>query len=227
MKAVPGFAIPILVGLVLMAGALGQTSPVPYAPGTNGPGPTFTNRQIFYSYPGSYSSIRKVDFRNLTFPTLDENGKPDGSISLRDGHYKHDEDYLHKTMDLNSIDHLDKSSPSDGDAAVVLFSWFTAGGSSSQGGIARVFKVSDGRLQIVQEIGWDTHFQAGQPTESFDPGTKTLVIRSAHYIPGDAHCCVSAMDVVTFKWNGSRFVQSGIQTELSKYGKREGKVLPR
>jgi len=55
----------------------------------------------------------------------------------------------------------------------------------------------------------------------------TLVIRSAHYIPGDAHCCVSAMDIVTFKWDGTRLVQSDIQTELSAYGKREGKIRPR
>jgi hypothetical protein len=90
-----------------------------------------------------------------------------------------------------------------------------------------VFTVSAGHLRSVQTIGWDTHFQAGQPTESFDPGTNALVIRSAHYIPGDAHCCVSAMDVVTFRWDGARLVQTGIQTELSEYGRSEGKTLPR
>ena len=90
-----------------------------------------------------------------------------------------------------------------------------------------VFTVANGHLRSVQEIGWDTHFQAGQPTESFDPGTKTLVIRSAHCIPGDAHCCVSAVDVVTFRWDGNRFVPTGIQTELSEYGKSMGKTLPR
>jgi hypothetical protein len=72
------------------------------------------------------------------------------------------------------------------------------GGSSSQGGMAKVFTMSGGRMRVVQEIDWDTYFDAGQPTHSFDPSTNTLVIRSAHYIPGDAHCCVSAMDAVTF-----------------------------
>lgn len=65
------------------------------------------------------------------------------------------------------------------------------------------------------------------PTASFDAGTNILVIRSSHYIPGDAHCCVSAMDVVTFRWDQTRFVQSELQTELSKYGKTAGKVLPK
>jgi hypothetical protein len=90
-----------------------------------------------------------------------------------------------------------------------------------------VFTVSDGHLRSVQEIGWDTHFQAGQPTDSFDASTNTLVIRSAHYIPGDAHCCISAMDIVTFKWDGTRLVQSAIPTKLSEYSKKEGKTLPR
>jgi hypothetical protein len=75
-------------------------------------------------------------------------------------------------------------------------------------------------------MGWDTHFEAGQPTDSYDEGTGTLVVRTAHYMPGDAHCCVSAADAVTLKWDGTRFVQTSSKTELSEYGKREGKRLP-
>ena len=90
-----------------------------------------------------------------------------------------------------------------------------------------MFNLSANRLCVVQEIDWDTHFQAGQPTDSFDPSTNTLVIRSAHYIPGDAHCCVSAMDVVTLRWDGTQFAPAPIQTELSEYGKTQGKTLPR
>ena len=90
-----------------------------------------------------------------------------------------------------------------------------------------VRELSNGHLRVIQDLGWDTHFDAGQPTESFDDAKNTLVVRTAHYIPGDAHCCVSAMDVVALKWNGTRFVQTSFQTELSAYGKREGKILPR
>jgi hypothetical protein len=35
------------------------------------------------------------------------------------------------------------------------------------------------------------------------------------------------MDVITLRWNGERFVQTGLQTELSAYGKEEHKVLPK
>ena len=213
--------------LFLVAAAFGQTSRVPYAPGTDGPGPTFTNDTANLSCPGSYSSIRNVDFRNFTFPASDRAAIPAGSFSLKNGHYKVDEGGVHFSMDLDSVYYLGTSTSSKGGFALVLFSWFAAGGSSSQGGTAQVFTVSNAHLRSVQKIGWDTHFQAGQPTDSFDPSTKTLVIRSAHYIPGDAHCCVSAMDIVTFRWDGTRFVQSSIQTELSEYGKKQGKTLPK
>ena len=212
---------------VLLTAAFGQTSQVPYAAYGDGTGPTFSNSQAGQSYPGSYSSIRQVNFRNFRVPVFDAAGKPAGSISFKNGRYKSDEPGSNYAEELDSIHYLKGSSSSRGGSALVLYSWNDGGGSSSQGGSATVFTVTNGRLRSVQEIGWDTHFHAGQPTDSFDPGTRTLVIRSSHYIPGDAHCCVSAMDVVTFRWDGTRFLQTGIQTELSEYGKSERKTLPR
>ena len=212
--------------LLVVTAAFGQISQVPYAPDSDGPGPTFTSEDVSLSYPGYYSSIRKVDFRNFKFPFFDQAGKPAGSFSVKNGHYKHDEPDDHSSIDVDSICYLSTFPSSKGSSALVLYSWFAVGGSSSQGGTAEVFTVSDGHLRSVQKIDWDTHFQSGQPTDSFDPSTNTLVIRSAHYIPGDAHCCVSAVDIISFRWDGTRFAQSGIQTELSEYGKREGKKLP-
>ena len=81
---------------------------------------------------------------------------------------------------------------SNGQAALVLYSWFDVGGSSSKGGIAQVFTVVGGALRSMQKISWDTHFDAGQPFVTFDLSTDTLVIRPAHYIPGDAHCCIGS-----------------------------------
>ena len=146
-------------------------------------------------------------------------------VIFSNGHYE-DHEPDNYSIDLNGIYYLRTPPSSRGSCAVVLSSWFAAGGSSSQGGTAEVFTVSDDRLRSTQRIDWDTHFQAGQPTQSFDPSTNTLVIRSAHYIPGDAHCCVSAMDIVTFRWDGARFVQSSIKTELSEYGKTQKMTLP-
>jgi hypothetical protein len=40
---------------------------------------------------------------------------------------------------------------------------------------------------------------------------------------GDAHCCISAVDVVMFRWDGSHLAQTEIRTE---YIKHEGKTIP-
>jgi hypothetical protein len=196
----------------VLTGLFSQTSPVPYAPNSDGPGPTFTNQIVTNSLLGKYSSIKKVDFRNL---------KP-----LKNGRYQEHEDGSHYSEDLDKVYYLG-SSMSNGQAALVLYSWFDVGGSSSKGGVAQVFTVVGGTLRSMQRISWDTHSDAGQPFVTFDLSTNTLVIRSAHYIPGDAHCCVAAMDVVTYRWDGMTFVQSDLRTELSEYGKKERKQLPR
>ena len=173
--------IPVLIFSVF-ATEQGQTSPVSYAPDSDGPGPTFTCENVSFSLPRSYSSIRKVDFRNLRLPIFDAGGRPAGSVSFKNGRYKNSDPGDHYWEELNSIHYLPgpSSSPSKGGSALVLYSWFEGGGSSSQGGTAQLFTVSDGHLRSLQRIGWDTHFQAGQPTDSFDPRTNTLVIRSAH-----------------------------------------------
>ena len=207
----------IALWFILLASAFGQVSRVPYLDG-----PDFTNQQVPCACPGTFSSIRKVNFRNVTIPNSD----PIGRSSLKNGHYRHDAPDEHQSVDLDSVHYLGKAVASSDSSALVLLSWSAVGGSSSQGRAARVFRLYGGGLRVVQEIDWDTHFDAGQPTERFDPVTKTLVIRAAHYIPGDAHCCVSAMDFVTFRWDGTRFAQTGPQTELSEHGKREGKTLP-
>jgi hypothetical protein len=129
--------------------------------------------------------------------------------------------------DFESIHRLPNSDPSIGDFALVILSWFAAAGSSTQGGNAKVFNVSGDRLCVVQEIDWDTRFETDKPTDSFDPSTNDLVIRSAHFIPEDARCCVSAVDMVTLRWNGTEFVPAGLQTELSVYGKSRRKTLPK
>jgi hypothetical protein len=190
-------------------------------------GSTFTSRQVRFSYQDSYSSLRGIDFRDFTFfQNFDEEGKPAGNVSLKNGHYKHDQPLDQFSVDLESTYYLGKTASPNEEFALVLFSWFAAGGSSSQGGNAQVFALSDGHLRVTQEMGWDTHFEAGQPTDSFDESTNTLLVRTAHYMLGDAHCCVSAMDVVRLKWDGRRFVQTNLTTELSEYGKKEGKRLP-
>jgi hypothetical protein len=216
----------VSLGLRLASSAFGQTSSVPYAFGSDGPGPTFESRQLAYSYPGTYSSIRNLNFRNFTFLNFDAVGEPAGDLTLKNGHYKEEnQPFGYYSVDLDSVHYLG-GPPGSGASVLILFSWFAVGGSSSQGRTARIFALTAGRLKAVQEIEWDKHFDPGSQMDFYEAKSKTLIINSAHYIPGDAHCCVSAMDVVRFRWNGAQFVQADLRTELSGYGKAQGKTLP-
>jgi hypothetical protein len=176
--------------LFLLFAAYGQMdSPVPYCTQCDGSGPTFSIRRFRQSYIGVYSSIRNVDFQKIQTETHRNRRQHDNDPG---------DHYSEKQV---SVQYL------GGDSALVLNFWSDGGGSSTQGMLAAVFNLSRRHLKSVQSIAWDTHFEAGGPTESFDPKTNTLVVRSAHYIPGDAHCCVSAMDVVTLRWDGKHFIR--------------------
>ncbi len=223
----PKRILPIAGLALLPVIAFAQISTVPYASDSDGPGPTYVSLKQDSAFPGTYSSIRAVDFRNLRVPVFDAAGMLTETFAFKNGHYRYDSPYGHYSEQLDSVCYLSISSLRQGRAALVLYSWSSVGGSSSQGQTARVFTVWAGRLRLVQQVHWDTHFQTHEPTATFNPTMKTLVIRSAHYIPGDAHCCVSAVDVVTFRWDGAAFVQSGINTELSEYGQAEGRALPK
>jgi len=168
---------------LLRTAAFGQTSDVPHSEGI---GPLFTNVQALGPYPDLFPSIRSIDFQNLRFLNFNKAGKPSGGKALKNGHFQHDEKLQHYSIDLDSVHYLPGST---GEFALALYSYFETAVSSSSKGIARGFTSSGNRLRVVQEITWDTHFQVGQPTNSLDSSTNTLVIRSAHYIPGDAHCC--------------------------------------
>lgn len=193
-----------------------QKSTVPYAEFAE---PTIEDTAVRYTYPDSYPSIRAVNFRNRQLQVLGQ------AVRLRNGESKWVEKGLsHNEVSLDEIFYLTQPNASGTQYALLIFTWFSAGGSSSQEGIAQVVELSDHRLQTIQELQWDQHFDTSH-YESFNPRTKTLTVRSAHYMPGDAHCCVSAMDVYTLQWNGSKFIQKSMTTELSDYGKREGKKL--
>jgi hypothetical protein len=202
---------------------LGRSSPVPY--GEVSKGPTFDIATVSFTYEQSYSSIRDVDFRNIRYVEFNEKGGVASGKRLKNGHWfkQWEHPLASESVGLRSVFYLSPSTPST-QYALVRFGWEEIGGSTSQSEIFQLFELSGHRLRIVQDIDTDGHFSG--PYSAFDEKTNTLYLRSAHYLPGDAHCCVSAVDVVTLHWNGSRFIQTELRTELSEYGKREGKILP-
>ena len=202
---------------------LAQASPIPYGPD----GPSFHLRSYSYVYPNSYRSMHDVDFENLKVALgNDENGKP-SLVQLRNGGREvkfriggYDSIYL------GGVHFLSSDEPGR-EYALTVYEEDSAGGSSSQWGIAQVFELAEGRLRVTQMIDWDLHYGGPYgPLDEFDEKTNTLSFRSAHYQPGDGHCCVSSFDVVTYRWDGRAFAQTAIHTELSDYGRLKHKVHP-
>jgi hypothetical protein len=196
--------------LVSQGDLFAQSHAVPY----DTDGPTFEDLTLDVTFPGAYSRIEDVDFRNSILREFGDDGKLDWKGKLTNGAYEHREPGYYETVSLDEIHYLPVRD-SGSRCALVLYTYFSAAGSSGQEGIAQVFQLMDRRLMLKQQIEWDEHFDPGQPYESFSEESKTLVFRSAHYLPGDAHCCVSAMDVVTLRWNGTRFARRAFRTELS------------
>ena len=200
-----------------------QRPSVPYAQFF---GPDFDNVHVAYSYPHSYQSIQKVDFRNLKLVVFDQTGKPESVLPFKDGRRKWKEKGEMDEATLEEVDYLPATGSSDPEYALVLFHWISVAGDSSTDGFAQVFWLADHALRVTQQLRWNEQFDTKEKY-TFDAKTNTLIVRSAHYLQGDAHCCVSAMDVFTLRWNGTAFEQASSATELSDYGKRAGKTLPR
>lgn len=189
-------------------------SRIPYEPSI---GPLFSVKALDLSQSSHARSIRNVDFRNSWI------FEP-GPIRLKDGRYENED---RGTMSFDSVD-LVSIHYVGSHYALVVYQELEGAGSSTNSAIAEIFRLSDGRLSVVQRVRWDEDAMRNETVPkpfSFNANTLVLVIRSSHYMPGDAHCCISAVDVVTFTWRDTHFEQIGIQTVLSSYGRAIGRKL--
>ncbi len=215
------FATGILTLVTPSSRLCGQELPVPYADADS---PHFRNIKVDFTYAGKYRSIRAIDFRNFTLYAFDQWGRPGDGVRLSRGSREWREDSNYNKVDFERVYSLAPSAPGI-QFALVMSYWFTAGGSGTGSGSAQVLCLRGDRLVVTQQVDWDNDFDSRKRT-AFNPATKTLVVRSSHYLPGDAHCCISAVDVFSLLWNGEKFVQTSLTTELSDYGVRQGKTLP-
>ena len=201
------FALQLLFATTLAA----QTSQVPYE---QYGGPLYSITSVKYSQPSQARSIHEVDFRNMLVSLRDV------AVQLKDGKYEHRAPGDTLSVNVDAVYYL------DGSHALVIYNTFEAGGSSNSSGMAMLYEHTSGALKTVQVMDWDTHSGSTQPNYLVDEKQKVLIVRSSHYMPGDAHCCISAIDVVTFAWKKDRFQQTSVTTELSVYGREKNKKLP-
>lgn len=199
----------------------GQTRGVPY---DRDFGPGFYELALDDPQPGNYADIRAVNFHNRNITILDNNKHILSRAKLKNGWYEHRGKFLYETVKLDHVYYL-SSENSESEVALVIYTWFAAAGSSNTNGIAEVYKLQHHQLKLLEQIGWDEHFETAKPYASFNKTSQTLTVRSGHYLPGDAYCCESADDVVTLRWDGEHLTQTSVSVELTKYGRENGKKL--
>ena len=215
---------PARVALFAIAFRLFAQAPsVPYAEFF---GPDFDNVHVQRSYPHVFASIRKVDFRNMRLTVFGRTGSPETVLPFKDGSRRWKEKGEVDEAKIEQVDYLTPAGAPEPEFALVIFHWVSIAEASDTDGFAQVFRFAGHELSAVQQLRWNEQFETKEKY-AFDAAAKTLTVRSAHYLPADAHCCISAMDVFTLHWTDSEFVQTGVKTELSDYGKREGKTLPK
>jgi hypothetical protein len=169
-------------------------------------GDDYSVTQPGFVYRGQYSQFKKINFENFVLHTFDDKNRHDICGKLHDGLWK-DEDKNHLSME--SLTWNDEYPLSSGNSSIqyvlVLFDYFGVGGSSESDGYAQVWSLQDKKLRIVQQIQFNTHFSSEDWYFAFDKNRQLLTVRASHYMPGDAHCCISAFDELTFRWQGGLF----------------------
>ncbi len=164
--------------------------------------------------PGSkYSSIREVDFRNSPVLQIDSAfGNGSTWPALKDGRFRRDSKVAEKKshsgdeVTLDAVGYL--PAKSEREYALVRLhhtTWF--GSSSSEGQVLVIDLDSDGYPVIRQRIEYN--IRGADPHEAwahFDPARKRLVVSAVH---GWEHCCNKGRIIITFDWNGERFIPLG------------------
>jgi hypothetical protein len=154
-----------------------------------------------YRYATRVSSIRDVDFENLTV-FWRPGDKADRGAKLRNGVFKNRYKNGYEGVNLDLLRFLDQ--PGDkAQRAVVDLAWQDCGGSCTDVGLVQVFELRSGFPTVVQEIEYDRH--APGTGVSFDSESKILTVtgRSADPSP---NCCPKSVEVMRFEWVGNKFL---------------------
>jgi len=126
---------------------------------------------------------------------------------LKSGKYerKHDRN-LDSGYESVSLDGIFCLEPGNGKPqhALLVLNWLDCGGSCTSIGVVQLITVRAAHPVIKQQFVFDSHATGTGAT--FDEKSLTLIItgRSNDDSP---NCCAKNFDVVTYHWQGSRFVQ--------------------
>jgi hypothetical protein len=164
-------------------------------------GQSFANYSFQYTYPNAYEettpSLAAVDFKNRAYGLGDDSGGD--RLTVRNGMYPDGGDQLQVGVD--GVWHV--AGTRGGPESAIVSLWDKGcGASCTAEGIVFVYIVKNGKLMIVQRIGFDKDV-AGTGAW-FDSKSGHLRIRG-RASDDSSQCCPKNMDVADFQWNGRTF----------------------
>jgi hypothetical protein len=102
---------------------------------------------------------------------------------------------------------------------LAAYDWEWIGGSSSHSQIIQVFEIRGDRVFVTQQIEADTHHGGKATGATLSKEKKTLIVKAVELDSPKGRCCPTYINVVAFRWTGSRFQQvSSHQVPIPSYG---------
>ena len=159
-----------------------------------------------YAYGGADSLIRKVDFRNFSYPGFWSKGH----IKIKDGKLSTESKYCMSEYKIESVDYLDLTG--DGkEEALVNVSAFTACGSSGVSQYFYIYTIRNGRLRLLWRFSTGSEGICG--LKDFHIGKRELIfelfgdcrIGGIKFAGGGIECCPEKYTRIRVAWNGQRF----------------------
>jgi hypothetical protein len=211
------FLISILSVLTLHPQKVIEINPQPYGGEVSGPG--YSILRPDFTYNKEFASSAEIDFRNFVLHTFDEKGRHFICGQLKGGYWEARDRFGLETLRWRRSFPLSSESGLP-EYVLVVFDEWGASGSSDGDGYAQVWRLQDKKLTIVQQIQFNTHFGEEKPAFAFKKQFEMLTVRASHYLPGDSHCCISAVDDLTFRWEDGLFKLVKRETKPNHIGAR-------
>lgn len=151
------------------------------------------------------ASIRSIDFNNFTYTLRSGGMGPSGAIPLTQGEYRNDRNIVR----LGSVRYADLNGDGTEDVLVILAS---SGGGSGVSTHAVGLTVQNGN---VEEILYRMNFIDITPrTRGF------TLVKASPLSTGTQDCTdfftrINAIDIETYRWNGSDFTRTNTTTVLN------------
>lgn len=179
-----------------------EVNPKPYDK-TFGRGYTVAKSEFIY--PQELSSIAGIDYKNYVLHTFDSKGKHWTCGQLRDGFWEGIKGGpLMATLTWRNTFALGDETVSRS-YALVIFDYFSGVGFRDKDLYAQIWELHGKQLKIIQQLRFNIHLLEGEDSYSYDAAQKVLTAHATHYFPGEAHCCASASDELTYRWSDNEF----------------------